>query len=78
MSDQLSFDELVEHFKSNQTVAKAKWFGKPCISVNGKAFAVQFGEDVAFKLAPENLSEAFRLINDKKPGQNATDSGGNG
>lgn len=46
----MSFENLTDQFASNPQVVEAKWFGKPCLKVNGKAFVVKFGRDLAFKL----------------------------
>ncbi|MBW8010324.1 MAG: hypothetical protein FVQ83_03645 [Chloroflexi bacterium] len=58
MSD---LETLIEQFAGNPQVAAAKWFGKPCLNVNGKAFVVQFGGDLAFKLTAEAHSQALNL-----------------
>ena len=65
MSEQINFEDLASHFASNDTVTEAKWFGKRCISVNGKAFAVLFGEDIAYKLTPDDLAEALEITGTK-------------
>ncbi len=73
MSDQISFEDLVKHYENNNSVAEAKWFGKQCISVNGKAFAVFFGGDVAFKLDTEDLAASLEI-----PGAKLFDPRGKG
>jgi hypothetical protein len=52
-----NFETLVEQFSGD--VAEAKWFGKPCLNVGGKAFAVKFGRDMAFKLTGDDHSQAL-------------------
>ena len=56
---EMNFETLVEHFAGDSEVAEAKWFGKPCMNVHGKAFAVKFGRDVAFKLTGDDHGEAL-------------------
>jgi len=58
MSD---FESLVEKLTSDPQVVQAKWFGKPCINVNGKAFVVKFGSDLAFKLLADDHSNALSV-----------------
>ena len=55
------FESLVEELSSDPQVVRAKWFGKPCIHVNGKAFVVQFGPDLSFKFAGEDHSKALSI-----------------
>lgn len=56
-----NLETLIEQFASNPDVAAAKWFGKPCMNVKGKAFVVQFGDDLAFKLTDEAHSQALGI-----------------
>jgi hypothetical protein len=58
---EINFEALSEHFSGDPQVAEAKWFGKPCLNVNGKAFAVKFGRDVAFKLTGDVHSKALEI-----------------
>jgi hypothetical protein len=44
-----------------QDVSTGKWFGKPCLKVGGKVFAVLRGSGMAFKLTGEAHSEALQL-----------------
>ncbi len=55
------FETLVENLSADPQVVQAKWFGKPCINVNGKAFVVKFGRDLAFKLSGEDHSHALNI-----------------
>ena len=57
----MNFESLIEEFSSNDQVVEAKWFGKPCLKVDGKAFVVKFGRDLAFKLTGEAHSEALNI-----------------
>ncbi|MBI2939930.1 MAG: hypothetical protein HYY04_05775 [Chloroflexi bacterium] len=62
MSDaSVTFDALAQWFAGNPRVARSKWFGKTCLKVDGKAFAVLFGGDVAFKLAGPAHAAALRI-----------------
>ena len=54
-------ESLVEELSSDPQVVQAKWFGKPCINVNGKAFVVEFGHDLVFKLGGEDHSKALSI-----------------
>jgi hypothetical protein len=54
------FDQLAEHLATDGVV-RASMFGKPCLKINGKAFACQFRDGTAFKLTPEPHAEALRL-----------------
>ena len=55
------FESLVEKLTADPQVEAAKWFGKPCINVNGKAFVVKFGPDLAFKLTGDHHSSALQV-----------------
>ncbi len=59
--DDNSLETLLEEFKDDPNVVQAKWFGKPCLNVNGKAFAVKFGQDIAFKLEGDTHSNALKI-----------------
>ena len=62
MNDQqITLDGLAESYAADSSVVKAKWFGKPCLNVNGKAFVVQFGDDLAFKLTGPDHSSALEI-----------------
>lgn len=66
MSDaQMSFENLTEEFASDPQVVEAKWFGKLCLKVDGKAFVVKFGRDLAFKLTGDAHSEALNIAGAK-------------
>ena len=54
-------ESLVEELSSDPQIVQAKWFGKPCINVIGKAFVVEFGQDLAFKLGGEVHSKALSI-----------------
>jgi type I restriction-modification system DNA methylase subunit len=56
--------EMLEPYQGrvfDPQVVQAKWFGKPCINVNGKAFVVKFGPDLAFKLAGDDHRQALQI-----------------
>ncbi len=55
----MDFESLVEELTSDPEVVQAKWFGKPCINVSGKAFVVKFGRDLAFKLTGDDHANAL-------------------
>ena len=57
----VTFESLVEKFADNPRVAAGKWFGKTCLKADGKAFAVLFGDDVAFKLAEDARTRALQI-----------------
>jgi len=57
----MDFESLVTELSSDPDVLQAKWFGKPCINVNGKAFVVKFGRDLAFKLTGEDHANALSI-----------------
>lgn len=59
------FKSLVENLTSDPQVAAAKWFGKPCINVNRKAFVVKFGPDLAFKLTEDAHTSALGIAGAK-------------
>ena len=61
MSDEPVFNEIAAEFGPEQAVTAGKLFGKPCLKVGGKVFAVLWGEDMAFKLAAEAHSEALQV-----------------
>ncbi len=55
--DQVTYKTVVEHFNSNDTVSFGKWFRKPCLKVDGKAFLVFFNKDIALKLNEKGIIE---------------------
>ena len=57
----MDFEKLVEELSADPEVVQAKWFGKPCINVNGKAFVVKFGRDLAFKLTGDDHANALSI-----------------
>lgn len=59
--DRVSFEALVEGFATAPQIAEGKWFGKPCLKTDGKAFVVLFGQDAAFKLTGAAHSEALQI-----------------
>ena len=61
----MSFQSLVSQFAGNPQVEEGKWFGRPCLKVNGKAFAVLFDDDMAFKLTGDGHREALQLAGAK-------------
>ena len=56
-----SFTSIVAQFAGNPRVAEGKWFGKTCLKVDGKAFAVLFGADLAFKLPDGARPQALEI-----------------
>ena len=58
-------ESLVGKLTSDSQVAAEKWFGKPCINVNWKAFVVKFGPDLAFKLNAEAHTSALSIAGAK-------------
>jgi len=59
--DRVSFETLVAPFATAHQVAEGKWFGKPCLKTDDKAFVVLFGQNVAFKLTGEAHREALQI-----------------
>ena|ERR1700741_1999307 len=51
--------------KKNKTVELSQMFGKPCIKVNGKAFACYFEDEMVFKLGTETHKKAMDLKGSK-------------
>ena len=58
---QMSLEILAEKFSDNPQVVESKWFGKLSLKVDGKAFVVKFGRDLAFKLTGDAHSEAVKI-----------------
>lgn len=56
-----TFEAIAAQFAGDEEVAESKWFGKICLKVNGKAFVVAFGGDLAFKLADEQHAAALQI-----------------
>jgi uncharacterized damage-inducible protein DinB len=54
-------NELAAEFSPEQEVTVGSWFGKQCLKVGGKVFAVLWRGDVAFKLMGEARSEALQI-----------------
>lgn len=61
MMDTQKLDEVFAEFSSHPNVSKGKFFGTPCLQVDGKAFLVLWKEDMAFKLTGEAHSQALQL-----------------
>jgi hypothetical protein len=61
MSDELVLNEMAAGLGPEQAVAPGKWFGKPCLTVGGKVFAVLWSGDMAFKLTREAHSKALQV-----------------
>lgn len=63
MSEQENLDRIMAHFGEDARIAPGKMFGRMCITVSGKAFAI-FGKDggsVAFKLRGEDHANALQI-----------------
>ena len=58
-NDNPILEEIAAQFNPDQAVAVAKWFGKPCINVGKRTFVVQWGQNLAFKLAGSAHDEAL-------------------
>lgn len=56
-----TFETLQAQFAADPRVAASKWFGKTCLKVDGKAFVVLFGHDLAFKLAEGPRAAALQI-----------------
>lgn len=56
-----TLESLVQQFPPEAGVVQAKWFGKPCLNAGGKAFVVQFGSDLAFKLTGDSHAKALKI-----------------
>lgn len=56
-----SLEELAVALGPRPGVTVGKWFGKPCLKVNGRVFAARSGDTMAFKLPEEALSQALQL-----------------
>jgi hypothetical protein len=52
---------LAALFSEDPRVVEGKWFGKICLKIDGKAFAVLFKGDVAFKLPEDARTEALQI-----------------
>jgi len=60
MSGAQILDELAAELEDRE-VAPGKWFGKPCLKVDGKVFAALWGEDMTFKLTGTAHAEALEI-----------------
>jgi uncharacterized damage-inducible protein DinB len=61
MNDKKMLNEIAAEFGPEQSISTGKWFGKPCLKVGGRVFAVLRGGDLAFKLAGAAHAEALQL-----------------
>ena len=61
MSSEITFETIIAQFAGDDEVAENKWFGKICLKVNGKAFVVAIGNDLAFKLTGEQHAAALQI-----------------
>lgn len=73
MAEVDALDGLVAQFKPESGVARAKWFGKPCIKVGDRVFVVLWGHDLAFKLEGAAHAEGLAV-----PGAHLFDPRGRG
>ena len=61
MDDTQILNENAAEFSPEWGVAPGKWFGKPCLKVDGKVLAALWGGDMAFKLSGEAHKEALDI-----------------
>jgi hypothetical protein len=61
MNDPQVLNEIAAGFGADDSVTVGKWFGRPCLKVGGKVFAVLHGDDMAFRLAGEAHEEALQI-----------------
>lgn len=54
-------DDLASELSAEHHVRVSTWFGRACLKVDGKVFAIRSGGDMAFKLAGEPHAEALRV-----------------
>ena len=75
MSQQI-FDDLVDEFVITKHATQGKWFGLPCIKINGKVFAALWlNGDLLVKLRDDahteglalDGAELFQPLPDRKP-----------
>jgi len=59
------YNAIGEKFAKNHHAELSKLFGKPCIKINGKAFACFFKGDMVFKLDADNHKKASALKGSK-------------
>jgi hypothetical protein len=60
------FEKIAEQLsKKNEGVELSQMFGKPCIKVNGKAFACYFQDEMVFKLGVDAHKKAMALKGSK-------------
>jgi hypothetical protein len=61
MDHSQTLNGIAAEFDPEQAVTVGKWFGTPCLKVQGKVFAALAEGDMAFKLAGEAHSEALQI-----------------
>jgi hypothetical protein len=61
MADRQKLEDVAAQFSPEMNVATGKWFGKPCLKVDGKVFAALWGGDMVFKLTGEAHAEALQI-----------------
>jgi hypothetical protein len=61
MDSSQTLNAIATDLGPEQAVTVGKWFGKPCLKVGGKVFAVLAGDDLVFKLAGEAHLEALQV-----------------
>lgn len=61
MDDMPTLTRIAEKLDPQAGVTRGRWFGKECLKVQGRVFAVSCGEEVAFKLPLEYVAEALEL-----------------
>lgn len=50
------YQEIVANLAAEEKITAGQMFGKPCLKVNGKAFAAYFKGDMAFKIGREEVA----------------------
>lgn len=61
MNDTQVLNRIAAEFGPQQDVATSKWFGMPCLKVDGKVFAALWAGDMAFKLTGEAHAQALQV-----------------
>lgn len=55
------FTTIGEELSKKKKVEASQMFGKPCLKINGKAFACFFQNEIVFKLGGKDHEEALKL-----------------
>jgi hypothetical protein len=61
MAEADTLHKVLTALETGRDISRGKWFGWPCLKIQGKVFAVLWKDDMVFKLTGEALAQALEL-----------------